>query len=64
MTDSYSASFLEARNQNLRAYSLSIPSREVRISPAPLPCALTTPLTDNFPMGRSGASWVASVVCV
>ena len=61
MTASYSASLLEAWKSNLRAYSISIPSREVRISPAPLPWALAAPSTDNLQMGRSGASWVASI---
>ena len=63
MTASYSASLLEARKPNLRAYSVSIPSGEVMISPAPLPWALAAPSTDNFQVERSGASWVASVVC-
>ena len=63
MTASYSASLLEAQKPNLRVYSVSIPSREVRISPARLPWALATLSTNNFQMGRSGASWVASVVC-
>ena len=63
MTASYSTSLLEAQKPNLRTYSLSISSVEVRISPAPLPWALAAPLTDNFQMGRSGASWIASVVC-
>ena len=61
MTASYSASLLEARKPNLRTYSVSIPSGEVWISPAPLPWALAAPSTDNFQTGRSGASWVASV---
>ena len=63
MTASYSTSLLEAWKQNLRAYSVSIPPGEVRISPALLPWALTAPSIDNFQMGRSSASWVASVVC-
>ena len=62
MTASYSASLLEARKPNLRAYFVSIPSGEFRISPAPLPWALEALSTDNFQMGRSSASWVASVV--
>ena len=37
MTASYSASLLEAWNPNLSAYSISIPSGEVKINPAPLP---------------------------
>ena len=61
MTASYSASLLEAWKTNLRAYSVSIPSKEVRIRPAPLPWVLAAPSTDNLQMGRSGASWVASV---
>ena len=48
MTASYSASLLEARKPNLRAYSVSIPFREARISPAPLPWALAAPSIDNF----------------
>ena len=63
MTASYSASLLEAQKPNLRAYFVSIPSGEVRITLAPLPCALATPSTDNFQMGRLGASWVASILC-
>ena len=53
MTASYSASLLEARNPNLSAYSISIPSGEVRISPAPLPCAFEAPSTESFHIGRS-----------
>ena len=45
MTASYSASLLEAWNPNLSAYSMSIPSGEVRIRPAPLPCAFEAPST-------------------
>ena len=63
MTASYSASLLEAWKPNLRAYFVSIPSGEVRISPAPHPWAVAAPSTDNFQMGRLGASWVASVDC-
>ena len=63
MTTSYSASLLEAQKPNLRVYSVSIPSGEVRISPTSLPWALAAPSTENFQMGRSGASWVASIVC-
>ena len=51
MTASYSASLLEAWNSNLSAYSMSIPSGEVRIRPAPLPCAFEAPSTKNFQMG-------------
>ena len=61
MTASYSALLLEAWKSNLRAYFISIPSRDVKISPAPLPWALAAPSTDSLQMGRSGASWVASV---
>ena len=53
MTTSYSASLLEAWNLNLSAYSISIPSREVRIRPALLPCAFVAPSTESFQMGRS-----------
>ena len=53
MTASYSASLLEAWNPNLSAYSMSIPSGEVRIKPAPLPCAFVTPSIESFQMGRS-----------
>ena len=53
MTASYSASLLEAQNPNLTAYSMSIPSVEVKIRPAPLPCAFVAPSTKSFQMGRS-----------
>ena len=53
MTTSYSASLLEAWNPIMSAYSMSIPSREVRIQPAPLPCAFVVPSTESFQMGRS-----------
>ena len=53
MTASYSASLLEAWNPNLSAYSISIPSGEVRISPAPLPCAFVAPYIESLQMGRS-----------
>ena len=53
MTASYSASLLEAWNLNLSAYSISIPSGEVRIRPAPLPYAFVVPSTKSFQMGRS-----------
>ena len=53
MTTSYSASLLEAWNSNLSAYSISIPSGEVRISPALLPCAFVAPSTESLYMGRS-----------
>ena len=48
MTASYSASLLDVWNPNLSAYSMSIPSREVRIRPAPLPCAFEAPSTESF----------------
>ena len=48
MTASYSASLLEAWNLNLSAYSISIPSGEVRIRPAPLPCGFVAPSTKSF----------------
>ena len=53
MTASYSASLLEAWNLNLSVYSISIPSREVRIRPAPLPYTFVAPSTKNFQMRRS-----------
>ena len=54
---------LGAQKPNMSVYSISIMSREVRISPAPLPWALEAPSTDNFQMGRLGSSWVASIDC-
>ena len=48
MTASYSASLLEAWNSNMNAYSMSIPSGEVKIRPAPLPCAFEVPSTESF----------------
>ena len=53
MMASYLASFLEAWNPNLSAYSMSIPSGEVRIRPTPLPCAFDAPSTESFQMERS-----------
>ena len=53
MTASYSASLLEAWNPNLSAYSMSISSGEVKIRPAPLPCAFVAPSTKRFQVGRS-----------
>ena len=53
MTASYSASLLEAWNPNLNTYSMSIPYGEVRIRPAPLPCAFEAPSTESFQIGRS-----------
>ena len=51
MTASYSASLFEAWNFNLSTYSISIPSKEVRIRPALLPCAFVAPSTE-FPDGE------------
>ena len=48
MTASYSASLLEVQNPNLSAYSMSIPSGEVKIRPAPLPCPFEAPSTESF----------------
>ena len=53
MTASYSASLLEVWNPNLSAYSMSMPSGEVRIRPAPLPYAFAAPSTESFQMERS-----------
>ena len=50
MMASYSGSLLEAWNPNLSAYSMSIPSGEVRIRSAPLPCAFVAPSTESFQM--------------
>ena len=52
MTASYSASLLEAWNPNLSAYSMSIPSGEVRMRPTPLPCAFEAPSIEKFPDGE------------
>ena len=52
MMASYSASLLEAWNPNPSAYSMSIPSGEVRIKPAPLPYAFEAPSTESFHIGR------------
>ena len=59
MTASYSASLLDVWNPNLSAYSMSIPSGEVRIRPAPLPCAFEAPSTESFQMERSVAAWAS-----
>ena len=59
MTASYSASLLDVRNPNLSAYSMSIPSGEVRIRPAPLPCAFEAPSTESFQVERSVAVWAS-----
>ena len=53
MTASYSASLLEVWNLNLSAYSMSMPFGEVRISPAPFPCAFAAPSTESFQMEGS-----------
>ena len=57
MTASYSASLLEVRNPNLSAYSMSIPSGEVRIRHTPLPCAFETPSTESFQAEKSIVVW-------
>ena len=59
MTASYSASLLEVWNPNLSAYSMSIPSGEVRIRPAPLPCAFEAPSTESFQVERSVVAWAS-----
>ena len=56
MTASYSASLFEAWNPNLSPYSMSIPSSEVRIRPAQLPCAFEAPSTESFQIDRSSFS--------
>ena len=56
MMASYSASLLEAWNPNLSTYSMSIPSGEVRIRHAPLPCAFEAPSTESFQIGRRSSS--------
>ena len=59
MTASYSASLLDVWNPNLSAYSMSIPSGEVRIRPAPLPCAFEAPSTESFQVEKSVAAWAS-----
>ena len=59
MTASYSASLLDVQNPNLSAYSMSIPSGEVRIRPAPLPYAFEAPSTESFQAERSAAAWAS-----
>ena len=59
MTASYSASLLEVLNPNLSAYSMSIPSGEVRIRPAPLPYAFEAPSTESFQVERSVVAWAS-----
>ena len=56
---SYLASLLDVWNQNLSAYSMSIPSGEVRIRPAPLYCAFEAPSIESFQMERSLATWAS-----
>ena len=53
MTASCSASLLEDWNPNMSAYSISIPSGEVRIRLAQFPCVFVAPSTESFQMGRS-----------
>ena len=53
MTASYLALLLEAWNPNMSTYSMSIHFGEVRIKPAPLPCAFVARSTESFQMGRS-----------
>ena len=52
MTASYSTSLLDVWNPNLSADSMFIPSGEVRIRPAPLPCAFEAPSTKSFQVER------------
>ena len=59
MTASYSALLLDVWNPNLSAYSMSIPSGEVRIRPAPLPYAFEAPSTESFQMERLVAAWAS-----
>ena len=53
MTASYLASLLEVWNPNLSEYSMSIPSREVKIRPTQLPCPFEAPSTESFQVERS-----------
>ena len=57
----YSASLLEVWNPNLSAYSMSIPYGEVRIRPAPLPCAFEAPSRESFQVERSVVTWASLV---
>ena len=59
MTASYLASLLEVWNPNLSAYSMSIPSGEVRIRPAPLPCTFEAPYIKSFQVERSFVAWAS-----
>ena len=52
MTASYSASLLEVWNPNMSAYLMSMPYGEVKIRPAPLPCAFAAPSTESFQIER------------
>ena len=62
MTASYSASLLEVRNPNMSAYSMSIPSREVRIRHAPLLCVFEAPSIESFQAENSVAVWASLAV--
>ena len=57
--EAYSALFLEVWNPNLSAYSIFIPSEEVRIRPAPLPYAIEAPSTESFQVERSVVAWAS-----
>ena len=59
MTASYSASLLDVWNPNLSAYSMSMTFGEVRIRPAPLPCAFEAPSTESFQVEKSVAAWAS-----
>ena len=59
MTASYSASLLEVWNPNLSVYSMSIPYGEVKIRPAPLPCAFEAPSTESSQVERSVVVWAS-----
>ena len=59
---SYSTSLLELWNPNLSAYSMSIPSGEVRIRPAQLPSAFEAPSTESFQAEKSVVVWASLVV--
>ena len=59
MTASYSASLLDVQNPNLSAYSMSIPSGEVRIRPAPLPYTFEALSTKSFQVEGSVIVWAS-----
>ena len=59
MTALYSASLLDVWNPNPSAYSMSIPSGEVRMRLAPLPCAFEAPSTESFKAERLVAAWAS-----